>query len=742
MDYRATLKRIISSQYAYKGLRITAAVIIPALILYQYDLLAYMTAIPLGALVVGLTDSPGPLHHRRNTMLAAICTNFIVVVSTIFMHHNPIFIIPAIIVFGIFFSMLGVYGNRANSIGLLALLVFIFNIDSKASFGNPWLNGLLFTAGGAWYFTLSMFLHTLRPFRYIQQQLGDTLRETAAYMQKVAAMFKPGQDHPSLVDELRNQQIVIQHQHDTMREMLLDTREMVVDSTVKGRTLMMMFLDSVDLFEQLLTLQQNYQKLQETFSETEILSHISFAIEAFSNELAHIALAIQFNESLNATGDIEKILHDVPLAFASERKKKLNRSNIEAFISLRQILYSVQDVGERIKRLHRLTRYEHKTIRDYSRDEDLRGIKRSTELSPALLVQNISFASGHFRHAMRVTFAMLIGYIFSLFFTVGHGYWILLTIVTILKPAYAISRTRNTQRLFGTLTGVAVAFGFLYLVPNNTFAFLVMIVTMILSYSLLTINYYASSAFITMYVLISIHLLNQSDFTAIVKDRAIDTLIGCTIAFIVSLFVLPLWEEQQTPLMIEAALEANHSYFNVVATLFLQKVFSRDEYNAARKNAFVALANLNDNFQKMLSEPRSKQQNMEYYHQFVASSYMLTVHIATLSSLFARAPDNFRRNDFEPLAHNINEKFKRATHLVQHRVDKPIISKRAPITSKVQALLQQRQQEIESGFKEVQSDARITLRELKSITDEFQTIDSIVGDEIRILKVVIERIKR
>ena len=76
---------------------------------------------------------------------------------------------------------------------------------------------------------------------------------------------------------------------------------------------------------------------------------------------------------------------------------------------------------------------------------------------------------------------------------------------------------------------------------------------------------------------------------------------------------------------------------------------------------------------------------------------------------------------------------------MQHRVDKPAISKRAPITNKVQALLQQRQREIESGFKEVQSDARVTLRELKSITDEFETIDSLVGDEIRILKVVIAR---
>jgi uncharacterized membrane protein YccC len=236
--------------------------------------------------------------------------------------------------------------------------------------------------------------------------------------------------------------------------------------------------------------------------------------------------------------------------------------------------------------------------------------------------------------------------------------------------------------------------------------------------------------------------LNQSDFNVVVKDRAIDTLIGCIIAFLVSLFVLPVWEVEQTPFVIEQALEANRSYFNVVASLFPGRPFNNEQYNSARKKAFVALANLNDNFQKMLSEPRSKQQNMDYYHQFVASSYMLTVHIATLSSLFRRAPDNFKGDDFEPLANNINEKFKRATRLLRDRVDKPIISKRAPITNKVQALLQQRQQEIESGFKEIQSDARVKLRELKSITDEFETIDSIVGDEIRILRAVIGRMRK
>ena len=136
MNYQLTIKKIISSQYLFTGLRITAAAIIPAFVLYHYNVLGQMITIPLGALIVGSTDSPGPFHHRRNTILASICINFLVVIATISLQHNPVLITIAIIIFAMFFSLIGIYGNRANSVGLIALVVFIFNIDSKASFGG------------------------------------------------------------------------------------------------------------------------------------------------------------------------------------------------------------------------------------------------------------------------------------------------------------------------------------------------------------------------------------------------------------------------------------------------------------------------------------------------------------------------------------------------------------------------------------------------------------------------------
>ena len=186
MNYQLTFKKILSNQYLFTGIRITVAAIIPAIILYHYDVLGLMIAIPLGALVVGSTDSSGPFEYRRNTILASIFINFLVVVITISLNHNPILITIFIVVFGVLFSLIGIYGNRANSVGLIALLVFIFNIDSNASFGSPWFNGLMFTAGGACYFLVSLLLHRLRPYRYIQIQLGESLRYIANYVETLS----------------------------------------------------------------------------------------------------------------------------------------------------------------------------------------------------------------------------------------------------------------------------------------------------------------------------------------------------------------------------------------------------------------------------------------------------------------------------------------------------------------------------------------------------------------------------
>ncbi len=733
MNYQLTIKKAIASQYLFTGLRITAAAIIPALILYHYNVLALMTAIPLGALVVGSTDSPGTFEHRRNTILASICLNFLVVVITISLNHNPVFIIIFIILFGTFFSLIGVYGNRANSVGLIALLVFIFNIDSKASFGSPWFNGLLFTAGGTCYFLISLILYRLRPYRYLQLQLGENLRTIAKYLETLSGLFKLKHDNDYLYNRLNQQQITIQQEQDSLRDMLLSTREMVIDSTAKGRIIMMMFLDSIDLFERIISLQQDYTDVYAHIEAGRIAEAIENTLHKLQQELNAVGYAVQFNHPPHSLIDITETTQTLLNVFLDERKKLLTKSTLPYFIKLRQIIYALQDVGERIKRLQYFSQYNKMTTRAYKQNIREELPMKSTEITPALLVENLSFSSSQFKHALRVTIALLIGYGVSFFFPLGHSYWILLTIAVILKPAYSISRTRNMQRLSGTITGVIAGFIFLYFVSNNTLAFLLMLCAMIIAYSILKVNYYIGCVCITMYVLLSIHFLNNSNFTVVIKDRLIDTAIGCVIAFIASLVIFPVWEHQQMKELITKLADANQKYFNAVASLF-KSSGETGFYKQARRDAFVALANLNDSFQRILSEKRRKN-DTAFYHQLVSSSYILTAHIASLSSLITRNAAHLNETDFEPLINNVNEKFKRSMLVLNGEILKPVTSNRnAPISNKIQALLKQRQQEIEQGISETQSSTRKMLSSIKTVTDELEIIDSIASDEIKILQ--------
>jgi uncharacterized membrane protein YccC len=481
-------------------------------------------------------------------------------------------------------------------------------------------------------------------------------------------------------------------------------------------------------------LQQDYSDVHAAFDDTEMITVIKETLVNFKDELNAIGYAVQFNQRSHAHVDIEKTMQTLLSVYLTERKKRLNKNTLSLLIKLRQIIYALQDVSERIKRLHHFSGYEKMAARQYKKNADEELQITTTEISPALLLENISFKSSQFKHALRVTVGMLIGYGISFFFPLGHGYWILMTIAIILKPAYSISRKRNTQRLLGTVTGVTLGFTFLYFVKSNTLEFVLLACAMIIAYSLLKINYYISVVCITIYVLISFHFLNNSNFTVIVKDRLLDTVIACAIAFITSLIVFPVWEHEQAKELISRLTMANKKYFNAAASLLNTSEKIINAYKSARKEAFVALANLSDNFQRILSEKR-KQPNLVFHHQFVSSSYMLTAHIASLSTLIKRYGENLQNTDFSVLIDNINDKFKRAECVLKGEPLKTSVSGRnAPIMNKIQTLLQQRQKEIEEGKSESQTQTRSLLSSIKTVTDELEIINSIVNDEVKILQ--------
>ena len=121
------------------------------------------------------------------------------------------------------------------------------------------------------------------------------------------------------------------------------------------------------------------------------------------------------------------------------------------------------------------------------------------------------------------------------------------------------------------------------------------------------------------------------------QERIIDTLLGCAIAFGAGYFLFPRWESDQLTDHMAAALRANLLYLRQLADRLAGRPLPPNEYRLLRKNVYVSGANLAAAFQRMLTEPKSKQRRPTETHEFVVLNHILSANIAALTGTLREA---------------------------------------------------------------------------------------------------------
>jgi uncharacterized membrane protein (TIGR01666 family) len=735
MDYIKQYKSFINSHYFNGAIRITVGITLPAILLSQFHNLVAGVAVSIGAMCVGNTDNPGPIHHRRNGMIACILIIFFVTLAMGLASWSPVVTGILVFLFCFIFSFMGIYGTRASSIGVNALLVMVLNIDRRHSAFESLITASYVLAGGVWYTILSLLLYSFRPYKLVQQALGDCIQATAGYLRIKAVFYSPDIEYDKAYRQLLESQVSIHEKQDLVRELLFKSRSIVQETTHVGRVLMMIFLDAIDLFERIMTSQQDYQMLHGAFDNSDLMRECRRLILDLASELDDIGIAIMSGKA--------SVPDEALPARIRQARIDLNRfretSGIggpEAYIGLSNILDSIQDLADRLHTLQGYTTYDRKLVKNIHSEIDVDEFVAHTEVDRKLIVENFSTRSNIFRHSLRVSIATIVGYIISTLLPYGHHeYWILLTIVVILKPAYSLTKRRNFERLMGTLAGGLVGLLLLYFVPNDRVLFVVMILFMVGTYVFIRTNYLVAVIMMTPYVLLIFHLLYPSNFRIIVSDRVIDTAIGSVIAFLANILIIPSWEYERITDFMTAAIEANIDYFRDIAGAFVGRPATVQQYKLSRKNAFVALANLSDALSRMLSEPRSQQKSIAEMHQFVVSNHMLTSHIATLAYYVNPWAAQYADPVYEPVIDDIVFRLEKTVRLLE---DKPLpLPALAPagkealrvLNDRVGLLLGRRKAEMDGG---ATADSEAQLREFKPIVDQFNFIGKVTTDLCRI----------
>ena len=618
------------------GVRITVSILLPAVLLGQWGHFAEGLSISTGAVCVSITDTPGPVAHRRNGLLAALALVGLTALLTSVAALNVWTLALEIGVLSFGLTMLLVWGARAGAVGTAALLNVVLVLAHPPALANALAHAGLLVLGGLWYAGLALLAYQVRPYRPAQQALGECIHALARFLGLKAKFYNPATVLAEDYRQLVAQQVVVNEKQEAVRDLLFRTRQIVSESTSAGRRLVLTFVETVDLYERITVSYYDYSAVREAFEATGVLDDVARLIRHVAAELDHLGVAIQTNRAHAGTG---------PVLTAEWDRLQARISALDATAAgggntlvLKKILVNLRDI---IRRVSNIRSYFDEALSAAapvaSRAAEHTQFVARQEIELRALGQNFTMQSAVFRHAVRMMVACLVAY--AVAETVWHGrhnYWILMTVTIMLKPGFSLTRQRNTERIIGTLAGGALGGLVLWAVPWPDARFAILVVFMVVAYSFQRTVYLVTVVFLTAYLLIMFRFLGLS-YLGVAEERVIDTIMGCAIAFSAGYFLFPRWESEQLTDYMAAALHANLAYLRQLADRLAGCPLTPNDYRLLRKNVYVSGANLAAAFQRMLTEPKSKQYYPAETHEFVVLNHILSSNIAALTGTLREA---------------------------------------------------------------------------------------------------------
>ena len=634
------LRSFFYSQYFAEGLRITIGTIIPVIVCAFLGEFVMGTIISLGALIVGLSDTPGAPSHRKWGMfycaILSILTIFITAVV------NDYIYIMTVVLAGLafLFSMFSVFNARSATVGMMGILIMLINIDSKYTFQDEMMYLGLFIVGALWYMLVSFSLMQVRPYRLAQQELSESIVQVADYLRLKANFYDLNKDAEDNYLSLIEKQISVNEHQENVRDILFQSKRSIKDTTKEGRFLTLIFNDMIDLFEQSMTTHYDYTEIRNKYASSGILDEIKILIDKIAHELDNFAYKLHANKRPNQLYNFEQEVEKLRLLI-----EKYDQSNQVNSIPLKKIVINIRTITRHINNIYKYVHFKADNI-------NIEEIKQSTKFIKTDIINwqsfkdNLSLDSTIFRHALRMAIVLSGTYfLFSIFnYSSFATYWILLTIMVILKPGFGLTKERNLQRLIGTIIGGIIGGLVLFTVQDMMARFFILIFFFLIAYSLFRINYIMAVIFMTPYVLIMLSFsgVNTLDMA---KERVIDTFIGGSIAFLSSYVIFPNWESFQIKSNMRSLLVANYNYLAQAIQLLSDQKITIIDYKLARKEVYIASANMGSTFQRLLTEPKWRQKHTKEVNRFVILNHIFSSYTATLLTQIFNTQNKYYTNE-------------------------------------------------------------------------------------------------
>ena len=603
----------------------TGTAFVPYLLDYQ------LATIPLtlGVVAAAISDIDDRFSVRIMNLIYTYIGFFITAASVQLLFPYPIAFAIGLIASCIGWILLGSLGRRYATIAYGCLVISVYSMLGVHLFEQWYLQPALLVVGAAWYGLLSTISFLLFPVRKVQDQLAASYTALGSFLFAKSNLFDvdmtPSSYQQSMIDiAMENGKLVAIF--NDMRMSLL-TR-LKGDRGQKGtRRSLQYYFVAQDIHERADSAHIDYQKLAKVFQHSDILFRFQRILSIQGKACQDLAQSILSRTRYVHNKRFKHSFENLRLSLEKLRKDgHYDQVRINALFALYQNLKSIDAQLQNLETERNLQKINAQHTESQLKDDDLKGwndimVRVKQHLTPESVL---------FRHAVRLSIVLFIGYLFIQLTNIAYGYWILLTALFVCQPNFNATKRRLYLRIVGTLVGIIVGLAIIYFIPSIEGQLVMLILSGVLFLELRSKQYAQATAFITILALINFNL-DGSAFAAGLP-RLIDTVIGCALAWFGVSFIWPDWKFRRLPRSIQRSLQAQCKYLAEVVEQYHQGRNNALNYRVVRRAAHNTDAEVASLISTIATEPNIDVNQKSLAFEFLCLSHTFLSYIAALGA--------------------------------------------------------------------------------------------------------------
>ncbi len=589
----------------------------------------YTIPLTLGVVAAALSDIDDRFSVRLMNLIYTYIGFFVTAVSVYLLFPHPILFAIGLIAACIGWILLGSLGRRYATISYGCLVVSVYAMLGVHLFDNWYMQASLLVIGAAWYGLISTISFLLFPVRQVQDKLAQCYSSLGDFLFAKSNLFDvdmTAKSYQQSMIELSLENAKLITIFNEMKTALLTRLKGDRGQKDTRRNLQYYFV-AQDIHERADSAHFDYQKLAKIFEHSDILFRFQRILFIQAKACKDLSSCIMQRNTYDHSKRFKHSFENLKISLDKLRaEQQYDQVWVNALFSLFQNLKAIDAQLRNVETERHINFDKANHIENQLKDDDLKGwddivIRIKQHLTPESVL---------FRHAIRVSLVLFIGYIFVQITNIQYGYWILLTALFVSQPNFNATKRRLYLRIVGTLVGIILGYAILYFIPSIEGQLLLLVFCGVLFFELRSKQYAQATAFITILALINFNL-DGLGFTAAVP-RMVDTIIGCALAWFGVSFIFPDWKFRRLPRTIKRSLQAQCNYLIEVVAQYKDGRNNGLNYRVVRRAAHNNDADVASLISTLATEPDFDPVQKTQAFEFLCLNHTFISYIAALGA--------------------------------------------------------------------------------------------------------------